>query len=206
MRVYATYHAGGGIGLRFSDDAGMTWPDANKTAVAAMSEGQPAFDDPTCAADGMEVWVTYGLSNDMGLGAGTTSPNLYAIRLAHSSDGGVTIDNRYDAHDSAAASMYMHPYLLREPNGALDLTYYAGNNEGDTNGSFRLARSTDGGVTWPASKSLKTMIYTNRRDTPQWVGDYSGLAWLGGELYMSYANNVATEVHTAFYRMAEPSM
>jgi hypothetical protein len=88
-RVFATYHAGQGIGLHWSDDDGVTWPAASKVAVAATGE-QPAFDDPTCAAAGNEVFISYGLSPDaMGT---TNSPKLTSIRIAHSPDGGPTID------------------------------------------------------------------------------------------------------------------
>jgi hypothetical protein len=200
MKLYVAYNAIGGIGLRWSDDAGMTWDSTKATPVADTGE-MSAFDDPTCVADGQEVWVSYGLSNDNIMGGGTAAPKLFAIRIAHSSDSGVTIDNRYDAHDTAAGALYQHPYLVREPSGVLDLTYYAGNQEGDTAGSYRLARSMDGGKTWPASTAIKAPItFTARRDTGAWLGDYEGLAFSGGTLYMSYVDNSRVTSHTAFYR------
>lgn len=202
-RLYVAYHAGGGIGLRWSDDGGATWPDPNKTAVAAQGEGQPAFDDPTCAAAGSEVWVVYGLSSDK---FGTqSSPKLNRLRLAHSSDGGATIDARYDALDSAAGAYAMHPYLVREDGGALDLTYYAGASDGDTKGSFRVARSTDGGKSFAPSLVVHQPItFLSSRADPKWLGDYSGLWWTRGHLYMAYANNQPSYAHTAFYRMDTP--
>jgi len=203
-RAYVTYHAGGGIGLRWSDDGGMTWPDVNKTAAAEMGS-RPAFDDPTCAATGQEVWVTYGLSSDPFSTA--NSAKLDSIKVAHSPDGGKTIDNWYDAQDSAAATYSLHPYLIREPNGALDLVYYAGSSDGDAMGSYRHARSLDGGKTWPASLAIKTpIVFTGSRAGNQWLGDYVGLAWARGNLYTSYTDNSSNIFHVAFYRTAEPTM
>src|SRR5206468_6496346 len=91
-KVYAVYSTGGGIGLRWTDDGGATWNDINKTAVAVQGE-RAAFDDPTCAAEGNEVWVTYG-DSDQGFDQ-TNSPPLNQIRIAHSPDGGKSIDGRY---------------------------------------------------------------------------------------------------------------
>jgi hypothetical protein len=150
-------------------------------------------------ADGQEAWVTYGLSNDAF--DTTNSAKLYSIRLAHSADGGKTIDARYDAHDAKAGTYYIHPFLVRESNGALDLVYYAGASDGDTMGSFVRARSTDGGKTWPASAPVKRPItFTGTRASPKWLGDYVGLAWARDNLFTSYADNTAFASHIGFYR------
>jgi hypothetical protein len=201
-RVYVTYHAGGGIGLRWSDDDGATWPDANKTAVAEQGE-QPAFDDPTCVAEGDEIWIAYGLSNDPFSEA--TAAKLSSIRLAHSADGGKTIDRRSEAKDAAAAPFAMHPALAREDGGALDLVYYAGAKDGDTAGSYRLARSTDGGETWAPSAVLAAPItFLQARGDKKWLGDYTGVAWKGGALYTSFADNSGEASHVAFARAVSP--
>jgi hypothetical protein len=202
-RLYVVYHSGGGIGLRWSDDGGTTWSDADKTAVA-MQGDQPAFDDPTCAVDGSDVWVSYGLSPDQF--NGSTSAKLDTIRVAHSSDGGKTFADYWDAQDGSAASYFLHPYLVRERStGALDLVYYAGGFEKDPDGSFRWARSTDGGKTWGASTAVATPItYLAARADPKWLGDYVGLAWARDNLYVAYADNHGVLPHIAFYRTAAP--
>lgn len=199
-RVWATYHAGGGIGLRWSDDDGVTWPDANKAAIAAMTE-QPAFDDPTCAAEGNEVWVSYGLSNDQFGGA--DSPKLHTIRIAHSADGGATVDFRANAHDAAAAKLFMHPQLTRDTGGGLHLVYYAGQADKDLMGSFRRSSSTDGGMTWqPSTVVRQPLQYLADRASAQWLGDYVGIAWHNGELYTTYVDNLPQLSHVAFAKAA----
>ena len=204
-RIWAVYsvNGGGGIGLRWSDDDGLTWPDANKTAVAAMGE-PAAFDDPTCAAEGNDVFVSYSLSNDQ-INGGANAPKGYALRLAHSGDGGVTIDYRADEHDAASGKFFQHAQLTRESNGALDVTYYAGSADPDANGSFRRARSTDGGKTWGASVSiLKPLDFLSSRTDPHWLGDYSGIWWLNGTLFTSYVDNSQQYAHVAFYSTPTP--
>jgi hypothetical protein len=203
-RIWATYHAGGGVGLRWSDDDGVTWPDANKTAVAAMGEA-PAFDDPTCAAspNGKDVWIAYGLSNDMN--STMINPSLYAIRLAHSPDGGVTIDTHVNAHDTAAGMFFQHPQLTLETGGGLNLVYYAGQAIGDTMGSFRRSHSTDMGMTFAPSVAVRQPIdFIQNRTSPKWLGDYVGAYWLGGQLYMSYADNTGMYSHVAFAKAMTP--
>lgn len=201
-RVYAVYHAGAGIGLRRSDDGGRSWPDANKSAVAAMTE-RPAFEDPTCAAAGDDVWVSYGLSHDVSTEA--VSAKLYGIRLAHSPDGGRSIDGRYDAHDGDAGTFFLHPYLVREAGGALDLVYYAGTGENDDMGSFRRARSTDGGKSFaPSSAVHSPLTFLGARNSHKWLGDYAGLAAARGNLYTAFTDNSSGESHVRFYRTATP--
>lgn len=202
-RIWATYHAGGGIGLRWSDDDGVTWPDANKTAVAAQGE-QPGFDDPNCVAENNDVWITYELSNDP-FNSGS-SPKAFAIRLAHSSDGGATIDYRADAHDLNIGKLYLHTQLARESNGALDITYYAGNQDNDAGGNYVRSRSTDGGKTWGGAIDVhQPMLYLSSRTDTHWLGDYEGLWWLNGTLFMSYVDNTQGQyAHVAYATATVP--
>ncbi|HVY49796.1 MAG TPA: sialidase family protein [Minicystis sp.] len=200
-RVWVTYVVPqGGIGLRWSDDDGVTWPDANKTAVADNGE-VPAFDDPTCAAEGSDVWVAYGLSMD-GFSS-NNSPKLTAVRVAHSGDGGVTIDARVDAHDTSAGAYFMHPQLVREPGGAFDLVYYAGQGDNDANASFRRSRSVDG-ATWDPSAVVKApILFVTDRMGGKWLGDYVGLAFAGGSILTTYADNtVDMYSHIGFAKVA----
>lgn len=201
-RLWATYHAGGGIGLRWSDDDGVTWPDTNKTAVAAMGE-MPGFDDPTCVASGNEVWVSYGLTNDTF--GGMNAPKLFALKLAHSGDGGATIDYRADATDAAAGMYFQHPQLVRETGGTLRLVYYAGQMEMDPKGSFRRSASTDGGHTWQPSVDVHRYVdFLTDRASPLWLGDYVGAWWLNNTLFMSYADNTGMYTHIGFAKAATP--
>lgn len=199
-RVYTTYHPGGGIGLRWSDDKGKTWPGA--TAVADPNDPQAMFDDPTCAAHNGEVWVSYGVGTDPF--SETDNARSDHIRVAHSSDGGQSIDARYFAEDATAGTKFLHPQLAREASGALDLLYYAGSDQNpDPAGTVRLAQSTDGGKTWSQSLVVKSPItFLTTRGDQRWLGDYIGLTAHGGKTYGSFANNTSGTSHIEFFTHA----
>jgi hypothetical protein len=199
-----TYHAGGGVGLRWSDDDGATWPDTNKSAMADGNEPTPAFEDPTCAAQGNEVWVSYGLTPDQNMGNALTA-KLNKIRVAHSPDGGVSVDWRSDALDLGASKYAMLPQLAREPGGAFDVVYYGGDAMNAADASFRMTRSTDGGKTWGPSQDLATpMIFNQDRSSVHWLGDYVGLTVDAGFLYTTYVDNTSSYSHVAFAKAPLP--
>ncbi len=192
-RVYVTYHPGGGIGLRWSDDKGQTWPGA--TAVASQSDPQAMFDDPTCAAHNGEVWVAYGIGSDPF--SETDNARSDHIRVAYSSDAGQSIAERYFAEDATAGTKFMHAQMVREAGGALDILYYAGSDKNpDPAGSVRLTRSTDKGKTWATSLVVRAPItFLTTRGDQRWLGDYIGLAAHGGKAYGSFADNVSGTSH-----------
>lgn len=86
---------------------------------------------------------------------------------------------------------------------ALDVAYYEGEAEGDTAGSLRWSRSLDLGVTWEPSSALHAPItLTGTRSSPEWLGDYIGLARSENSVFVSYADNaVGATSHTAFARV-----
>jgi hypothetical protein len=110
-----------------------------------------------------------------------------------------------DVQDSAAGKYFMFPNLVREDSGALDLTYYAGSGQGDKAATFRRARSTDRGKTFAPSLVLhKPITFEQGRATLAWIGDYLGLTWSAGNLFMAYTDNSSGTSHTAFYRTSVP--
>ena len=195
-RVYVTYHPGGGIGLRWSDDKGKTWPGA--TAVASQSDPKSMFDDPTCAAHNGEVWVTYGVGTDPF--TETDNARSDQIRVAHSSDAGQSIADRHFAEDATAGTKFLHAQMAREASGALDILYYAGSDQNpDSAGSVRLSQSTDKGKTWSSSLVVKAPItFLSTRGDQRWLGDYIGLAVHSGKAYGSFADNTSGTSHVDF--------
>jgi hypothetical protein len=164
-----------------------------------------AFDDPMCVADKSDVWISYGLTKDGTATATMNSPLLYALRLAHSGDGGQTIDTRIDAHDTAAGSFFQHPELAREPGGALDLTYYAGKTDMDMAGSFRRSRAAVPAMGFGPSVSVDAPLdFLTSRGDPRWLGDYTGIFARSGKLYLSYTVNDTAVSHVAFSKVKVP--
>lgn len=173
-RIWATYLAidetatkpTAEVRLSRSDDGGATW--SAETTVSAPGEAV-AFDDPMCVAEGNDVWISYGLSSDSLMEADMTTPKLSAIRLAHSADGGQTVAARLDAHDAAAGTFFMHPQIALEGGGAIDLTYYAGNADMDTAGTFRRSRAATPATGFGPSMVVDQPI-TSSRNAASWPG------------------------------------
>jgi hypothetical protein len=203
--VWVTYLALTNFGLTAllarSDDDGVTWQP--EVTVSQANEAV-AFDDPTCVAENDEVWLAYGLSNDMLDSMAGKADKLFSIQLVHSSDAGKSIDARAEAADTAAAAFFQHPYLAREDGGTLHMSYYAGQQDMDESGTFRRARAPAGMGFEPSIVVETPLDFLVSRTDPRWLGDYTGLYWRGGQLYMSYAVNGGGVSHIAFDEEAEP--
>lgn len=203
-RIWVTYmeftNFGLDVDLRFSDDQGATW-SAQELRVNEANE-PVAFDDPNCVAEGNEVWVSYGLTPDR---MTEESDKSFAIRLAHSGDGGQSIDSRIDAHDAAAAPFYIHPQIAREESGAINIAYYAGTMDEDDHGTFRHARAEIPAMGFAPSETVELpLTFLQARSDPRWLGDYTGAFWRGGGLYLSYVVNTSGSSQIAFAKLETP--
>jgi hypothetical protein len=197
-RLWVAYLAGEtsfDVRLARSDDGGQTWAPEIKVS----EPGDPvAFDDPSCVADGDDVWVAYGRTKDTPYDEAEVQ-KLDAIVLARSNDGGATIASRASVGDAAVAPYFMHPQIAREPAGALDLVYYTGGSDDDPNGTFRRSRAADPASSFAPSVQVDAPItFLSARADPRWVGDYPGVFALGTDLYMGYVVNASGDAHVAF--------
>ncbi len=205
-RLWVTYLAGAttfDVRLARSDDGGQTW--APEIVVSAPGDAV-AFDDPSCVAQGDDVWVAYGITGDVPFSEGQVQ-KLDAIVVARSSDGGATVAARDHAEDSAAAPYFMHPQLAGEASGALDLVYYAGASGDDPDGSFRRSRAGTpaSGFAPSVAVSADTPIaFLTARADPRWVGDYPGVTARGSDLFMGYVVNESGDAHVAFAKATLP--
>jgi hypothetical protein len=202
-RDYVVYFDDFGIALRASDDDGQSWTAIDPVSVSGA--GEPvAFQDPTCVADGQNVWVSYGLSEEP-FGRGASLPLLDAVRVARSADGGQSILSRTVALDPAAGQLFFLPQLARATGQTLDMVYYAGQADMDPTGTFRHARSTDGGSTWQPSETVHgPILFTGDRTTPVWLGDYMGLSVLGGAPHAAFVDNTSGFAHVAHAAIEAP--
>ena len=206
--VWVTYLAETGLGidvrLARSDDGGATW--SSETIVSQANE-QVSFDDPTCAAENDQVWIAYGLTHDMTDPKATKADKAYSIQLVHSNDAGQSFDTRLEAADPAAGAFFQHPFIALEDAGVIDVVYYAGQDDLDPAGSYRRARqsATQPGNGFDPSVVVEAPVtFLQARDDQRWLGDYTGLFWRGGELYMSYVTNASGTAHIAFTRATVP--
>jgi hypothetical protein len=192
------------VRLARSDDDGVTWlPEVN---VSLPSE-KAAFMDPSCAADGENVWVAYGLSKDQIDQQASTTQKLYSTQLAYSSDGGSTFGLRSEAADAKAGTYTMLPTIVIEDSGALDFVYYAGAGDEDDQATYRFARAPVPTATSPFQQSTileSPLTLLQARSDARWLGDYTGLHWYNGAAYTSYVQNNSGVAHVAFAKIPTP--
>jgi Neuraminidase (sialidase) len=208
--VYMTHLSGSMVDpitvtLRRSDDGGATWPaNGAVTVTDPAAAAAAAYAAPSCVVDGDDVWVSYGLTKDPVDFGFLTVQRLESIQVAHSADGGKTFE-RYDAHDPSAGASFLSPLLALEDGGALDLTYIAGKQKGDTAATVRRSRSTDGGKTWCGSVVVHAPItFETSLTQPTSLSRRHGLAWGAGALYVTYPDNATDFSHVGFQRLTLP--
>lgn len=195
--VYVDSTSPTGVTLRWSDDRGVTWPDANASSGFALPEeaAQLQSYDLRCVGEGDDVWVMYGLAG--GPASATGIPPLASIHVAHSHDGGKTWDKTTVV--SEAGEQFLRPELILEPGGALDLFAFRGTKDGDKSGDVHLYRSVDSGATFtPVGSLLAPMHFTGARSGTEWIGDYSGVALDDGRLVATVVDNSSGVSHIAF--------
>jgi hypothetical protein len=205
----AIYEGDLAVALRYSDDDGASW----SLPLDVTDEADELILDPTaamgCVTSGADVWMVYGLTPIGNLGGttgGGAAPSasvehtMTQVRLAHSGNSGQSIDVRSNVLDTRAGSRAMYPVLVGEGDSTLDLSYYVGDADNDPKSGLRRTRSVSGEMfpqTVPVHSPLT--LETNRADT-QWIGDYVGGAFQGGDLFLVFTDNATPTPHVAFYR------
>jgi hypothetical protein len=184
-RVYLPYLVPGGVELVRSDDGGVTF---TKPVRVDAPDAPAAFEAPSCAASGDEVWVLHGTSPT---GADELhTPLLDHIVVAHSKDGGATFPDHAAIGDPAGPGSLL-PFLSRSPDGRLDAVYYRGKADGDPHAALRWAQSSDG-VAWSAPVTLHSpMLLETARDDFGWLGDYIGVRSEADGVYVTFADNAS---------------
>ncbi len=169
-RVYVTYYVEGAIGLGYSDDGGVTWT-MNDSALGTPSN--LSFAEPECVAQSEHVWVVYGNSTVDPDGDSTgVNPRLDQLFLADvAGDGTVTTT------PIPLASYALAPQIALETSGAIDLTWYAGNDIGDPAGTFVRTQVLNDVVGEPVTWRTG-VAFSPDRSADGWVGDYGGVRWI----------------------------
>src|SRR5258706_5725059 len=130
-----------GVAVRSSADDGASWSTVSTFASLAGTE-LPAGLDPSCVASGDDVWVNYGVSTTPPTGDASLLDPAESLQVAHSVDRGLTFASRVDAMDTIQGKLALHPVLVREPTGALDLAYLSGQADLDPKATLRFVRAT----------------------------------------------------------------
>jgi hypothetical protein len=203
--IWVTYLGFNGVDfdtrLSRSDDGGASW---SPETIVSLANEPVAFDDPSCAGELDEVWVAYGLSLDPLDDTTSSTQKLHSIQLAYSSNGGQSILTRGEIADLSSAKYFMHPQITREDSGALDIVYYAGQSDEDSNAYFRRDRATPPMLFPPSSVVEHPVTFLQARGDPRWLGDYVGIHTRNGRMYTSYVVNTSGLSQVAFGKYTVP--
>ena len=204
-RLYATFNefdaAGPHVSVRWSDDDGKTW---SPSSTFASSTSAIADGDPTCVADGDDLWVTYGIAKTKATGADQLEA-MKSLRVAHSGDRGVSfLAPQAEALDLSSSAVGLFPMLLREPSGALDVVHIAGATLTDPAARVVFTRSEDTVSFGAATLVDEPLTYQISRMGNDWLGDYLGATIRGGAMYVVYPRNDGGASRMWFRRMALP--
>jgi hypothetical protein len=211
--AFVTYGTSGAIRLAHTADGGITWSAPVFAAVSDPS-GNVAWQDPSCIANGDEVWISYGRTHD-----GTDVPveRLLAVRVAHLTLGASIVDSDVLALAGAgpgpaiadggsaggdggiAPGFLLFPQLAQFADGRLGLAAYRAAGEGTGAADLVYVVSTDGGLSFGSAITLATGLTPSlQRHVPDWLGDYFGWAPTAAGLGAAFVDNASGFSHIVF--------
>ena len=213
--VYAdmTYRRGAddatvaGYGLQYTEDDGVTW-SSRETAVSLAVENAAAGSVvPSCVGEERSVWVLYGLSADPP--PPKMTPRSTALRLARSTDGGLTFEAHDNVSSRAAGDLYLTPTLVRGPEGSLHVVYYGNGaaGAGEDRGVLVWSTSHDLGATFSPPVPLRSglrFVHLGADGGDAWLGYWIGVVAAEGGLHVSYVDNVGHPSRIAYLRRPLP--
>jgi hypothetical protein len=189
--VYVVHLApNGGLTLERSDNGGTSFTPHAVPVTSVL------FQDPRCVVSGDDVWITY--ASGTAFFSPSQNPPADEVRVIHSSDGGQTFGPEVTVSDGDPGTQYLFPQLVRTGVGALEVVYYQG--KVGSPGQLVRASSSDGSA-WATSIVADVGTFTVDRTTPDWLGDYLGLAAAGDALVVAYANNESGDSHIRFSKL-----
>jgi len=209
--AFATYVVNRAIRVAHTSDGGVTW-SAPAVVAGSDASGNVAFHDPTCIANGDEVWVSYGRTRDS---YDVPVTRLHEVRVAHMILGAAVPDRDvtalagagqaiFDAGDlgsdgGIASGFLLFPQLARRADGQLGLAAYraAGEGVGAADGVYVV--SADGGRSFGSTTTFATgLTPTLQRHVPTWLGDYFGWGPTETGLGAAFVDNASGFSHIVF--------
>jgi hypothetical protein len=200
-RIWVVYLTGStmlpiSVRVRWSDDGGLTWPDANGAEVSSLALGPAAYSQPYCVADAGHLHVLYGLpSNDPIDFTVKKFQRSRQLMVATSTDGGATFD-QHQASDPAAGPLQYGGNLGLDEAGHLQLAYYAGD---DTSGKLVRSNSTDNGATFCSAATVQSGLTVEGASygVAKSVGRFIGQSFAGGAQWLAWVDNSGAAGHVA---------
>ena len=211
--AFVTYFATRSIRVAHTADGGITWSPPVATAVLDAS-GAVASQDPTCVANGDEVWISYGRTHD---GYDVPVARLSAVHVAHMSLGAPTPDRDVTALDGADSGraifdaggaqgdggitqgFLLFPQLALRSDGTLGLAAYRAAGEGIGAAALVSVASADRGLSFGNATTFAMGLTPSlQRHVPDWLGDYFGWGPTAAGLGAAFVDNASGFSHIVF--------
>jgi len=211
--AFVTYFANRSIRVAHTADGGITWSAPVAVAVSNPS-GDVAFHDPTCVANGDEVWISYGRTHD---GYDVPVARLFEVHVAHMTLGAATPDRDATALDGAGADQalfdasgpggdggiapgfLLFPQLSRRGDGTLGLAAYRAASEDTGAAAVVSLVSADSGRSFGNATTFATGLTARlQRHVPDWLGDYFGWGQTATGMGAAFVDNASGFSHVVF--------
>jgi len=216
--AFATYVATRSIRVAHTADGGVTWSVPVAVALSDAT-GNIAFHDPTCIANGDEVWISYGRTLDS---YDTPVARLLGVHVAHMILGASVPDSDVtalvgaaqaltDAGDAAgdggvSPGFLLFPQLARHADGKLALATYRAASEGPGSADLVYVTSADAGRSFAIATTFAAgLTPTLQRHVPAWLGDYFGWGPTETGLGAAFVDNASGFSHIVFDEAVLPS-
>ena len=153
----------------------------------------PAFDDPSVAVFGTNVYV--------GFVSGTPKGD-WDVRIATSLDGGATFATSVQVNDDSTCATHFNQQIQTDAAGNvhalwIDNRYLVGNVFHAVSApATSMAPLGFGAGTFVNSASFG---FTTDRASSQWLGDYLGMSIVGGEIYAAWSAPPSASQDTQIY-------
>jgi hypothetical protein len=146
----------------------------------------PAFDDPSIAVFGQNVYVGF-ISGD--------ATGAWDVRVATSTDGGSHFSASVKVNDDPVCATHFHHQIAVDGMGHVHALWY--DNRYLTGNVFHAVSPPAAPGTalhFGPSSFVNDTAFTfyTRRDVPGWLGDYLGVAIVGSSIYASWTDNRTT--------------
>ena len=207
-RTYATFLDIVGnsvrVAVRSSDDEGASWTQKSTIVVTSTSNSILAISDSSCVAFGSDVWVAYPTTAKRVQDPQKELEQVDNVWVIRSTDKGASFQNTsVGGADTTNDRVFLHPVLVREQSGALDLVMYGGIKLGDTATRVRFTRAPNL-IFFMTTTVFQPLTYTVDRTAQDWLGDYMGATARNGFLDISFGVNSSGNTHISYARTKLP--
>jgi hypothetical protein len=174
-------------------------PDFSKDGTnVKVTKGtdSPAFEDPSIAVDGMNVYV--------GFISGTPAGD-WDVRVSTSLDGAATYGPSVKVNDDRTCATHFHHQIAVDGKGNLHAIWY---DNRFLTGNVFYAMSAPADAMNPLAFGKNVFVndqafsFTTRRDMSNWLGDYLGLIATPTGLYAAWSDNRLNNFSHIFFAKA----